>query len=138
MAAAGRARIEQQKQAELANIQKKKEAALNALNIQYATADKAKTSFGFTGVIFLTVLFGSILGNDLLKVCSYCCNGLGRWWRKKKENDMNKKVENDVKKTDEIIVDLKDQDDLDETLEKVYFKLVKINAINRRDNNQTF
>ena len=64
MATIGRAKIEHKKQIELANIQTQKEARLKQLNIKYETADKAKISFGYIGIIFLTILFGSIFMND--------------------------------------------------------------------------
>ena len=89
MGTIGRAKIEQQKQIELTNIQTQKEARLKQLDIEYETADKAKTSFGYIGITFLTVLFGSIFLNDFLKVCIHYFNHLREWWRR---ND-NREVE---------------------------------------------
>ena len=43
IASVGRARIEEQKQTALINIQKNKKAALKQLYIEYVSADKAKT-----------------------------------------------------------------------------------------------
>ena len=60
LATAGRARIEQQKQTALANIQKNKEAALKQLDIEYAYWDKIRRTIGYIGITYLTCLFGSI------------------------------------------------------------------------------
>ena len=135
MAAAGRARIEQQKQTALANIEKNKEAALTALNIQYAAADKAKTSFGYIGVTFLVVLFGSIFLNDFIKFCIYLFNDLREWWRVKKENkEIAKRTKNTQKEKDEQAIFLQIENrDLEEKLERVYFKLVEVNAKKSRN-----
>jgi hypothetical protein len=95
----------------LANIEKNRDAALKQLDIQYASADKAKQSFGFIGITFLAVLFGSVFANDFFKLCLYYFRHLRdlwrRWWQRR------------------------NADDLEESLEKVYFKLVKANAKNK-------
>ncbi len=131
MAAAGRAKIEQQKQTALANIEKKKEAALNKLNIQYANADKAKKSFGYIGITFLIVLFKSIFLNDFVKLCIYYFNGLREWWRRKRniqEQNENAIQQEQVKIEMERVIN---SDLLEEKLERVYFKLVELNANKR-------
>ena len=135
MADAGRARIEQQKQTALANIQKNKEAALTALNIQYANADKVKTSFGYIGITFLVVLFGSIFMNDLIKLCIYYWNGLREWWRGN-ENDQEQlnNRNNQIVQEVQIEMDRVYGEDLEEKLERVYFKLLEVNANKRRNN----
>ena len=131
IAAAGRARLEEQKKTALTNIQKNRDAALKQLDIQYASADKAKKSFGYIGIIFLTVLFGSIFLNDLIKLCIYYFNCLRDWWRhessNKKKSQENKKIESEVP---ELRIEMQQDylDHLDASLEQVYFKLVKVNA----------
>ncbi len=132
-AIAGRARIEQQKQAALKNIQKNKEAALKQLDIQYASADKAKKSFGYIGITFLACLFGSIFVNDLMKLGLYYFDHLRDWWQRKQEMKEVRQSQ-DKENKDEIVLKL-DQiciDELEDSLEKVYFKLVKANAKNRQ------
>ena len=136
MAAAGRARIEQQKQTAMANIQKNREAALTALNIQYANADKAKTSFGYIGITFLVVLFGSIFLNDFIKLCIYLHNDLREWWRGN-ENDGQEQLNNRNNETEQEVQIEMDRiygEDLEEKLERVYFKLLEVNANKRRNN----
>ena len=100
IAAAGRARIEEQKQTALTNIQKNKEARLKELNIDYKSWDQAKTSFGYIGITFLVVLFGSIFLNDIIKLCIHYFNHLRDWWGKKseyeKKNQENKKNETEM------------------------------------------
>jgi len=63
----------------LASIQTQKEARLKKLDIEYETWDKAKSSFGYIGITFLVILFGSVFGNDLLKMCIYLFNELIIW-----------------------------------------------------------
>ncbi len=131
----GRARIEEQKQAALTNIQKNRDAALKQLDIQYASADKAKKSFGFIGITFLAVLFGSVFANDFIKLCSYYFRHLKNWWQRKQEIKEDRQSQ-DKENKDEIVLEL-DQiysDELEDSLEKVYFKLVKANANNRQMN----
>ncbi len=137
LSAAGRARIEQQKQNALTNIQKNKEAALKQLDIEYANWDKAKTSFGYIGITFLGVLCGSIFGNDLFKLCIHHFRELRIWWRKRRIEKKRDREENkntlEVANKDEIVLELERTyaDDLEESMEKVYFKLVKSNAMNK-------
>ena len=135
MSAVGRARIDQQKQFELANIQTQKEENLKRLNIQYEKADKAKTSFGFIGITFLIVLFGSIFGNDLIKLCIYYFNGLREYRREKKDKEENEKRKRVEATFGDIRLEIeKDYAyELEEDLERVYFKLVEVNARLRRN-----
>jgi hypothetical protein len=128
IAAAGRARIEQQKQTALKNIQKSKDVRLKELNIDYKKWDQAKTSFGYIGITFLAVLFGSIFLNDFIKVCIYYFNKF-RDWRQNRNELEEFNAEN--KENDEVILEL-DQiyaDSLDESLEKFYVKLLKSKVI---------
>ncbi len=114
------------------NIQKNKVAALKQLDIQYANWDKAKTSFGYIGITFLSVLFGSVFGNDLIKLCIHYFNHLKNWWNRKQE--MKEVRQSQDKENKDIVLEL-DQifgDELEDSLEKVYFKLVKANAKNRQ------
>ena len=127
MAAAGRAKIEQQKQTALANIQKNREAALTALTIQYANADKAKTSFGFIGITFLFVLFGSIILNDFIKLCIYLYNDLREWWRRRENIQQQNENENQLEQV-QIEIDRVYGEELEERLERVYLRLLEVNS----------
>jgi hypothetical protein len=131
----GRARIEQQKQTALTNIQKSKNATLKQLDIEYASADKAKTSFGYIGITFLGVLFGSIFGNDFIKLCIYYFRELRQRRRNiiihnNNQRDIDEEVEHQV----QIEMDRIHLDDLEARLEMVYVKLKKANAIAKRNN----
>jgi hypothetical protein len=98
------------------------------LDIQYASADKAKTSFGYIGITFLTVLFGSIFLNDFIKFCIYYFGNLSDYRMKRSQNNKDTKDERDeaILEVDQIYAN-----ELDKSLEKVYFKLVKANAKNK-------
>ena len=123
----------------MANIQRKRDAALKQLDIQYASADKAKQSFGYIGITFLSCLFGSIFGNDLIKLCLYYFSHLRdlwrRWWQRRKEMKEDRKSQDKANK-DEIVLEMEQTyaEDLEDSLEKVYFKLVKANASNKNIN----
>ncbi len=139
MAAAGRAKIEQQKQKALTNIQKNKEAALTALTIQYANADKAKTSFGYIGITFLVVLFGSVFLNDFIKLCIYYFNGLREWWRGNVVREQMNNLNNEREEEDQIHIEMNDDydEDLEDKLERVYFRLLELNQNRRRNLDET-
>ena len=124
LATAGRARIEQQKQTALANIQKNKEAAITALNIQYANAEKAKTSFGYIGITFIAILFGSIFLNDFIKLCIYLYRCRGNANRENPNQIKCERAENQV----QLEMDRVYGDKLEEKLERVYFRLLEVNA----------
>jgi hypothetical protein len=101
------------------------------LNIQYDSADKAKTSFGYIGITFLAVLFGSIFLNDFIKVCVYYFNHVRDWYRSwchRKGHDEKLKEENKKEIILEMDHSYDDDDGLEDALEKVYFKLVRNNA----------
>jgi hypothetical protein len=131
------AKIEQQKQIQLENIQKNKEAALERLDKEYETWDKAKRSFGYIGISFLVFIFSSIFGNDFIKLCIYLCNGLREWWRRRRniqhqnENENLRRREAEERRV-QIELERVNADLLEKKLEKVYFKLVEVNAKNNR------
>ena len=109
----------------MTNIQKNKAAALSKLNIQYASADKAKTSFGYIGITFLTVLFGSIFLNDFIKLCIYSINNCIRHYQRKKEPKENRETINGD--DDDVILEMDEMysKELEESLENFYLKLAK-------------
>jgi hypothetical protein len=118
----------------LANIEKNKEAALTALNIQYANADKAKTSFGYIGVTFLIALFGSIFLNDFIKLCIYYWNGMRELWREKKRHEENQNQFNGEKEEHvQLEMDSVYGEDLEDKLERVYFRLLEVNSNQKRN-----
>ena len=118
----------------MANIQKNREAALKQLDIQYASADKAKTSFGYIGFTFLAVLFGSIFLNDFIKLFFYYFNRLRDWWRQRRNIDQNnadQREQEEEQNQVQIEIDRDYGDDLEQKLEAFYLKLVETNAKNR-------
>ena len=125
MATVERALIKEQQKAALDKIQKNKEAALNKLNIQFATADKAKQSLSYIGITFLAVLYGSIFLNDFIKLLVYIYNELNDSWCEKSGDK--------VKKNEHVIIQIDEEGEekLEDNLEKVYFKLVKANAMRK-------
>jgi hypothetical protein len=128
-----RARIEEQKQEALTNIQKNKDAALKQLDIEYANWDKAKQSFGYIGIAFLTVLFASVFGNDLIKLFAHYFNRLRDWWRQRRNMNDQREMERDEVEQEQVQLDLEQEyaDNLEQRLEQVYLRLVQANANNR-------
>ncbi len=130
-----RARIEEQKQEALTNIQKNKDAALKQLDIQYASADKAKQSFGYIGITFLATIFGSVFANDLIKIIGHYFTRLRDWWRQRRNNNNNQREqrERDEAEQEQVQIELDQEyaDDLEERLNRVYLRLVQVNANNR-------
>ena len=134
IAAAGRAKIEELKQTALTNIQKNRDAALKQLDIHYASADKAKTSFGYIGISFLAFIFGSVFANDFLKLCVYYFSRLRVWWRQRRLNNNNNNIrEQNQRENEHVQIELERShaDDLEKRLERVYIRLVQANASQR-------
>ncbi len=131
----GRAKIEKKKQAELFVINIKKNETMAKLNVQYQTADKAKKTFGYIGIISLTLLISVILLNDLAKLCNF----IYILWDEKRRESQREKSERDKEENDEednelqIEVDRMYSKDLEMKLEQVHLKLVKaVAAYNRK------
>jgi len=113
----------------LLNIRKNKEAALKQLDIEYAYWDIVRRTIGYIGITYLTCLVGSIFGNDLMKLVAHYFNHLRDWYRRwcqRKRHD--EKLEEENKKKIILEMDHCYADELDDALEKVYFKLVRNNA----------
>jgi hypothetical protein len=132
----GRAKIEKKKQAEIFVINIKKNESLAKLNIQYQTADKAKKTFGYIGIICLTLLVSVILLNDFAKLC----NAIYILWTEngsepQRETSRRDKEENGEDNENElqIEVDRMYSKDLEMKLKQVHLKLIKAVATNRKN-----
>ncbi len=90
-----------------------------------------KKSFGYIGITFLSVLFGSIFANDFIKLCLYYFRHLRDWYRRWGQG--RKEAKENEKSKDEIVIELEQTYgvDLEESIDKVYFKLVKANTKNQ-------
>ena len=128
----GRAKIEKSRLEKMAQIEENRKAALASLNIKYASADKAKTSFGFIGITFLGVLWSAIILNDLAKLFRLCYEETRELLKERREQHHNEKNE---KEFDQVTIHLEDDekylDDLEEKLDKVHWQLVKNCAARR-------
>ena len=128
----GRAKIEKARQEQLAQIETRRQAALLALNIKYANADKVKTSFGYIGIVSLSIMYGAFILNDLMKLLLACYREMRSSINDQEENQTNdsKKIEEreDKDKNDEC----KYEEELEEKLENFHFHLIKAVAKNRR------
>ena len=105
------------------------------MDIKYASADKAKTSFGYIGITFLVAIFGSIFLNDLIKVCIYYCDGLRVWWRRRRNRRVDiiqNQRQREEQEREQIRIEMEriNTDELEEKLQQVYFKLAEVNARN--------
>ena len=68
------ASIVQAAQIELVKIETQKQEKLSELNVKFASSDKAKSSFGYIGIISVTMMYAFFLFNDFLKLALYICN----------------------------------------------------------------
>ena len=131
LAVVGRAKIEKSRLEKMAQIEENRKAALASLNIKYASADKAKTSFGFIGITFLGVLCFAIILNDLAKLFRLCYEETRELLKERREQHHNEKE----KEFDQVTIQLEDDekylDDLEEKLDKVHWQLVKNCAARR-------
>ena len=122
----------------MAKIETRRIEALEKLNIKYEHWDKAAKSLGYIGIMSIVLLFGSIFGNDLIKLISFYFNEFKQYWKKRKETKEEVKEETQNKEEEEeennVKIQMELSEKLEQDLEKVYFKLVKVNAINKRKN----
>ncbi len=118
----------------MAKIEKRRIEALEKLNIKYEHWDKAAKSFGYIGITSLVLLFTIIFGNDLIKLISFYFNEFKQYLNNRKET---KKLKEEPKEEeDNVQIQMELSEKLEQDLEKVYFKLVKVNATNKRKNNK--
>ena len=112
----------------MAKIETKRKEALAQLNIKYETADKAKTSFGYIGIIFLSSIWFLIILNDLMKLFHLCYEETKSLIKEKQqENDKN------IEEQEQVKIQLEDEysNDLGEKLDKIHLQLVKACAKRR-------
>jgi len=114
----------------LAKIETKRKEALAQLNIKYESADKAKTSFGYVGIIFLSSIWFLIIGNDLMKLFHLCYEET-KSLIKEKQQENNKIKEEQVKIQLEEDENEVNSNDLEEKLDKIHLQLLKACAMRR-------
>ncbi len=110
---------------QLAKIETSRKESLEKLNIKYAIADKVKTSFGYIGITFLSVLWGVIILNDLAKLFNLFYEETKDFFkvrRRKKEIKRRKELEQDEHDLEKNEVY---HQDLEEKLEIIHLQLVK-------------
>ena len=122
----GRAAIEKSRLTQLAQIETNKQTALKQLSVKYASADKAKKSFGYIGIISLCSLWGVIILNDLVKLVRLLYFILKDY---SKEDSKRRRV-NMNQQNDQIKIELDKiySEQLEDNLEKFYIKLIKAKA----------
>ena len=126
MAIVGRAKIEQSQLDQLASIETNRKAALAKLSIQYAAADQVKTSFGYIGIISLSLLWGAFILNDLpsfLRLLYEIAKDLLKEGRELNRNREEK--ERDLKQVKIQMEDELYSQELEEKLDQIHFQLVK-------------
>ena len=123
MAIIGRAKIEKAKQEQLAKIEIKRREAIAKLNVKYAAADKVKTSFGYIGIISLSLLYGIIILNDFFKFLQICYKIIKDYRKQRREQK-----EKEKKEREETIIEMEEQvysQDLEEKLEQIHLQLMQ-------------
>ena len=127
-----RARIEKIRLKEIANIETKRKEALAKLKIEYKIADQVKTSFGIIGLISLFLLFGSILLNDFAKLMNSIHQNFLNYKYQRKYRE-RKEQSKEINAPIQIELDRNYLYDLEEKLEKTYYKLIKAVAFNKKN-----
>ncbi len=115
----------------MAKIETRRIEALEKLNIKYKNWDKAAKSFGYIGISSLVFLISIIFGNDLIKLISFYFSKLRQYLKKRKETTKQKE-----EKDEYVKIQMEYSEKLEQDLEKVYFKLVEVNAINKIKRNK--
>jgi hypothetical protein len=92
-----------------------------------------KTSFGYIGITFLSVLWGYIILNDLAKLLNECYEETKDLIREKRKKRINEQKENEI---EQVKLELEQGEekcaqDLDEKLEKIHLQLIKACAARR-------
>jgi len=129
-----RKKIEEQKETALTEIKIKKNETLAKLNTQYKTAVKVKETFGYIGIIFLSLLCTAILLNDLGKLCMVIyerCTEI-REEKRQQEEKKNKEKETTDNSSLEIQIDRIYSRDLEIKLDQFHQSLVKAVAASSR------
>ena len=121
----------------MAKIETRRIEALEKLNIKYEHWDKAAKTIGYIGITSLFLLFSIIFGNDLIKLISFYFNEFKLYWKSRNETAKVKEEEAEAEEED-VRIQMEYSEKLEKNLEKVYFKLVKVNAINKRKNKNLF
>ena len=128
-----KANIQQSAQRRFTQIAANKQTTLEKLNMKFASADTAKSSIGFIGIICLSVLFGGVLLNDLLKLGYYFSS------IHKKNNILRRSKDNKVKGTQ--LNEKKDKmysKQLEDRLERMHLRLLLASKqITRKCDNST-
>ncbi len=113
----------------MARIETKRQQALKELGIKYSTADKAKKCFGFIGIISLSILYGVILLNDLIKLFGAINDYLRNFFEE--DDEMNElDNEDELSKQDEAKIEMEQiyLENLNEKLERFHQELIRAKA----------
>ena len=76
--------------------------------------------------------------NDLIKLCIYYWNGMREWWRGN-EHDKEQLDNNNDERVDHVKLEIDRVygEELEERLERVYMRLLEVNAYRRNNINET-
>jgi hypothetical protein len=88
-----------------------------------------KTSFGFIGITFLSVLWSLIILNDLSKSLYFCYEEIKDIWKLRRERVENSKAKIQLEGEEKDVEHY--AQDLEENLEKFHWKLVQACASRR-------
>ena len=128
MVASGMASIQESAKQQITQIDAEKQASLGKLNVKFASADTAKSSFGFIGIICVAVLFGGFLLNDFLKLGYYI------YTKFKITPTTNNQTKEDIVSDDKDVEKGKDinqkidemySQQLDDRLERIHLRLLQ-------------
>jgi len=128
----GRTRIEKERIEQIAKIEANRKEALSRLNLQYAIADKVKTSFGIIGTLFILITWCCIILNDMVKLFSFLFEETKIYLVERRKLDEKQKREVLANQQVEIQLDERYNQKLEEKLEQIHLQLVKACAAARQ------
>ena len=137
MAEIGRSKIDQSRQTQLVNIELNRQTQLKLLNAKFVQADTAKSSMGFISVISLSLLFGSFLVNDMIKLINHAYKNILE--KLTVEHDVESRIQNTNRKVhSHIHVEIEKlyAEQLDARLDRVHLDLLK--AVQRQNVKHSF
>ena len=126
------ASISQSAQIQLAQIETQKQAALEKLDVKFASADAAKSSFGYIGIISVSLLYAVFLLNDLLKLTAFILKKYAA--KKLVYNKISTVSESETKSSSHELehnIDRLYSSQLEARLERVHLRLLRAKYVRR-------
>ena len=137
MVASRRAKIEKQKQEEIAQIEEGKKDKIKQLDVKHSTSKLVKKPMSYLAISILVLLFSIIFLNDLCKLAMYFYD---RCLKKQAIPPPKQSISDtfdEIKEEDEIVEKMYSKY-LEEKLSRVHARLLEQKAMRLKKNNEHF